>query len=163
MPCAYPRIVGGNMKIDVKAIKELSENIEKYGLEEITLESEGTKVSLKREIEKEVVTQVIAEPRVVASTPKKAKKSKAKEVENKNYDSIKSPMVGTYYGSPSPDADRFVKEGQLVEAGDILCIVEAMKLMNEVKAEKKCRIVKVILTDGGPVTKGADLFLMEEV
>ncbi|WP_028855644.1 acetyl-CoA carboxylase biotin carboxyl carrier protein [Psychrilyobacter atlanticus] len=151
------------MKIDVKAIKELSENIEKYGLEEITLESEGTKISLKREIEKEVVTQVAAEPRVVAAAPKKVKKAKAKEVETKNHDSIKSPMVGTFYGAPSPDADTFVKEGQIVEVGDILCIVEAMKLMNEVKAEKKCRIVKSLLTDGAPVTKGADLFLVEEV
>lgn len=163
MPRAYPRIVGGNMKIDVKAIKELSENIEKYGLEEITLESEGTKISLKREVEKEVVTHVAAEPRVVAAAPKKVVKAKAKEVETKNYDSIKSPMVGTFYGAPSPDADTFVKEGQIVEVGDILCIVEAMKLMNEVKAEKKCKIVKVVLTDGAPVTKGADLFLVEEV
>ncbi|MCS5421414.1 MULTISPECIES: acetyl-CoA carboxylase biotin carboxyl carrier protein [Psychrilyobacter] len=150
------------MKIDVKAIKELSENIEKYGLEEITLESEGTKVSLKREIEKATVTQVVAEPRVVAAAPRKAKKAKT-EVETKNYDSIKSPMVGTFYGAPSPDADKFVKEGQIVEVGDILCIVEAMKLMNEVKAEKRCRIVKAVLTDGAPVTKGADLFLIEEV
>ena len=162
MPCAYPRIAGGNMKIDVKAIKELSENIEKYGLEEITLESEGTKISLKREIEKEVVTQVAA-PRAAAAAPKKVKKTKAKEIETKNHDSIKSPMVGTFYGAPSPDADTFVKEGQIVEVGDILCIVEAMKLMNEVKAEKKCRIVKSLLTDGAPVTKGADLFLVEEV
>ncbi|UUV18543.1 acetyl-CoA carboxylase biotin carboxyl carrier protein [Fusobacteria bacterium ZRK30] len=150
------------MKIDVKAIKELSENIEKYGLEEITLESEGTKISLKREIEKETITQVAA-PRVVAAAPKKAAKAKVKEVETKNHDSIKSPMVGTFYGAPSPDADTFVKEGQIVEVGDILCIVEAMKLMNEVKAEKKCRIVKAVLTDGAPVTKGADLFLVEEV
>ncbi len=162
MPCAYPIIAGGNMKIDVKAIKELSENIEKYGLEEITLESEGTKISLKREIEKEVVTQVAAEPRVIAAAPKKIAKTKA-EAEIKNYDSIKSPMVGTYYGAPSPDADTFVKEGQIVEVGDTLCIVEAMKLMNEVKADKKCRIVKLVLTDGAPVTKGADLFLIEEV
>jgi acetyl-CoA carboxylase biotin carboxyl carrier protein len=162
MPGAYPRIVGGNMKIDIKAIKELSESIEKYGLEEISLESEGTKISLKREIEKEVVTQVAAEPRVVAAAPRKASKAKIAEVETKKYDSIKSPMVGTYYGAPSPDAETFVKAGQIVEAGDILCIVEAMKLMNEVKAEKKCRIVKPVLTDGAPVTKGADLFLIEE-
>ena len=162
MPCAYPIMAGGNMKIDVKAIKELSENIEKYGLEEITLESEGTKISLKKEIEKEVITQVAAKPRAIAATPKKAVKAKT-EVEMKNYDSIKSPMVGTYYGAPSPDADTFVKEGQIVEIGYTLCIVEAMKLMNEVKAEKRCRIVKLVLTDGAPVTKGADLFLIEEV
>ena len=163
MPCAYPKIVGGNMKIDVKVIKELSKNIEKYGLEEIALESEGTKISLKREVEKEVITQMTTEPRIVVSSPKKVVKSAVKEVETTKYDSVKSPMVGTYYGAASPDADRFVKDGQIVEAGDILCIVEAMKLMNEVKAEKKCRIVKSVLTDGAPVIKGADLFLTEEV
>ena len=150
------------MKIDIKAIKELSENIEKYGLEEITLESEGTKISLKREIEKEVITQTIVEPRIAVASPKKIIKNKTKEIETKNYDSIKSPMVGTFYGAASPEAQPFVKEGQIVEAGDILCIVEAMKLMNEVKAEKKCKIVKAVLTDGAPVSKGADLFLVEE-
>lgn len=151
------------MKIDVKAIKDLSENIEKYGLEEITLESEGTKITLKRETEKNVMTQMVAEPRMVATAPKKINKIKANSVETKNYESIKSPMIGTYYSSPAPDADAFVKEGQIIEAGDILCIIEAMKLMNEVKAEKRCKIVKLALTDGTPVTKGIDLFLIEEV
>lgn len=151
------------MKIDVKIIKELSEEIEKYGLEEITLESEGTKISIKKEIEKATLTQVITEPRVIAATSKKSNKAKVVEAKIKNYDSIKSPMVGTYYGASSPDADTFVKEGQIVEIGNILCIVEAMKLMNEVKAEKRCRIIKAVLTDGAPVTKGCDLFLMEEV
>ena len=150
------------MKIDIKAIKELSENIEKYGLEEITLESEGTKISLKREVEKEVITQTVAEPRIAVASPKKIIKNKTKEVKTKDYDSIKSPMVGTFYGAASPEAQPFVKEGQIVEVGDILCIVEAMKLMNEVKAEKKCKIVKAVLTDGSPVSKGADLFLVEE-
>jgi len=149
------------MKIDVKTIKELSENIEKYGLEEITLESEGTKIFLKKEIEKAAVTQLITEPKVEAMVPKKANKIKA--VETKDYKSIKSPMIGTYYSASSPDAEAFVKEGQIVEVGDILCIVEAMKLMNEVKSEKKCRIIKSLLTDGASVTKGCDLFLVEEV
>jgi acetyl-CoA carboxylase biotin carboxyl carrier protein len=153
----------GNMKIDVKTIKELSENIEKYGLEEITLESEGTKISLKKEIEKTTVTRLMAEPKTVAKTLKKVNKTKTVEIETKNYNSIKSPMVGTYYGASSPDTDTFVKEGQIVEAGDILCIVEAMKLMNEVKSENRCRIVKSLLIDGASVTKGCDLFLVEEV
>jgi len=153
------------MKIDVKVIKELAKDFEKYGLEEITLESEGTKISLKKEkeVEKEIVTQVVEQPRVVAIPSKKVAKSKESKVEAPHYESVKSPMVGTYYGSPSPDADSFVKEGETVRAGDTLCIVEAMKLMNEVKAEKDCRIVKLLLKDGDPVTKGIDLFLIEEV
>ena len=151
------------MKIDIKAIKELSENIEKYGLEEITLESEGTKISLKKEVEKTIPTEIMVEPRVATKTSKKTTKTKAVETKEKNYNSIKSPMVGTYYGAASPDKDAFVKEGQIVEVGDILCIVEAMKLMNEVKADSRYRIVKSLLTDGRSVTKGCDLFLVEEV
>lgn len=151
------------MKIDIKTIKELSENIEKYGLEEITLESEGTKISLKKEVEKTIPTEIMVEPRVSTKTSKKTTKTKAVETKEKNYNSIKSPMVGTYYGAPSPDKDAFVKEGQIVEVGDILCIVEAMKLMNEVKADSRYRIVKSLLTDGRSVTKGCDLFLVEEV
>jgi acetyl-CoA carboxylase biotin carboxyl carrier protein len=155
------------MKIDIKAIKELARNVEKYGLEEVTLENEGTKISLKREVEKEVITQtVVAEQPVVTTvtpTPVAKVATKAVAEETTDYASVDSPMVGTYYGAPSPDADVFVKEGQIVEAGDTLCIVEAMKLMNEVKADKKCKIVKALLVDGAPVTKGAKLFLIEEV
>jgi acetyl-CoA carboxylase biotin carboxyl carrier protein len=156
-------MVGGSMKIDIKTIKELSENIEKYGLEEITLESEGTKISLKKEVEKTIPTEIMVEPRVATKTSKKTTKTKAVETKEKNYNSIKSPMVGTYYSAASPDKDAFVKEGQIVEVGDILCIVEAMKLMNEVKADSRYRIVKSLLTDGRSVTKGCDLFLVEEV
>ncbi len=155
------------MKIDIKAIKELAKNVEKYGLEEVTLESEGTKISLKREIEKEVVTQTVVteqQPVVATVTPTPVAKAPTKvATEETDYLSVDSPMVGTYYGAPSPDADAFVKEGQVVEEGETLCIVEAMKLMNEVKAEKKCKIIKALLVDGAPVTKGAKLFLIEEV
>ncbi len=152
------------MKIDVKTIKELSKNIEKYGLEEITLEAGDSKVTLKREAEKVRIpqeTQVIAEaPKIISNT---IEETPNKEEETIEVESIKSPMVGTYYGAPSPDAKVFVKEGEIVESGDTLCIVEAMKLMNEVKAEKKCKVIKKLLADGEAVTKGLDLFLIEEL
>jgi acetyl-CoA carboxylase biotin carboxyl carrier protein len=158
---------GGIMKIDIKAIKELAENVEKYGLEEITLEIEGTKVTIKREVEKSnnvVTQQVVQAPATqIISEPVAETATQEVAVENDNYQSVQSPMVGTFYSAPSPDADPFVSEGKVVEPGDTLCIVEAMKLMNEVKAEKKCKIVKCLLSDGDPVTKGADLFLIEEL
>jgi len=153
------------MKIDIKTIKELTKNIEKYGLEEVTLESEGTKISLKREIEKgglETTQVVTSQPTVIAPVVTKNVKKKV-VAEVSNLESIKSPMVGTYYGSPSPDADPFITEGQVVEVGDTLCIVEAMKLMNEVKADKKCKIAKILLKAGDLVIKGTDMFLIEEV
>jgi acetyl-CoA carboxylase biotin carboxyl carrier protein len=80
---------------------------------------------------------------------------KAKEVE--------SPFVGTFYRSPSPSADSYVREGQSVKKGDTLCIIEAMKLMNEIEAEMDGKIVKILVENGQPVEFGEPLFLMEPV
>ncbi|WP_320046259.1 acetyl-CoA carboxylase biotin carboxyl carrier protein [uncultured Ilyobacter sp.] len=149
------------MKIDVKAIRELAENIEKYNLQEVTVESEGAKVTLKREIAVPETVYVNAAPTapMPAATPKAAAPV-AEKVEEK-YEAIISPMMGTFYKAPAPDSSDFVKEGQEVKQGDTLCIVEAMKLMNEIKASKDGRIVKILLEDGAPVVKGDKLFLID--
>jgi acetyl-CoA carboxylase biotin carboxyl carrier protein len=76
---------------------------------------------------------------------------------------IESPFVGTFYRSPSPSADPYVREGQVVKKGDALCIIEAMKLMNEIEAEVDGRIVKVLVENGQPVEFGEPLFLVEPV
>ena len=76
---------------------------------------------------------------------------------------IDAPFVGTLYMAPGPGKESFVKEGDEVEAGDKVCIVEAMKLFNEITAPKKCRIVKIIATDGGAVDKGQQLIGIEEL
>ncbi|MGL5380519.1 acetyl-CoA carboxylase biotin carboxyl carrier protein [Clostridium sp.] len=76
---------------------------------------------------------------------------------------IKAPMVGTFYGSPSPDKDAFVKEGMKVSKGDILCIVEAMKLMNEIESDSDCEIVKILVKDGEMVEYGQSLFSVRRV
>ncbi len=73
---------------------------------------------------------------------------------------IKSPMVGTFYRAPAPDADPFVREGDRIEKGDILCIVEAMKLMNEIKAEVSGTVEKILVENGEPVEFGQVLFLI---
>ncbi|ADO82465.1 acetyl-CoA carboxylase biotin carboxyl carrier protein [Ilyobacter polytropus] len=149
------------MKIDVKTIRDLAENIEKYNLQEVSVESDGTKVTLKREIATSETTYVSAAamttPTAVAS---KAEVPAVEEAEDK-YESVDSPMMGTYYKAPSPDAPDFVKEGQEVKQGDTLCIVEAMKLMNEIKASRDGKIVKILLKDGAPVVKGDKLFLID--
>jgi len=74
---------------------------------------------------------------------------------------ITSPIVGTFYRAPAPDAPPYVAEGDQVKAGQTLCVIEAMKLMNEVEAEKGCRIVKVLLEDATPVEFGEPLFVIE--
>ena len=74
---------------------------------------------------------------------------------------IRSPFVGTFYQSPSPDAPPYVREGQSVQVGDVLCIVEAMKLMNEIQADRSGRIVRILAQNGQPVQFGESLFLLE--
>lgn len=150
------------MKIDIATIKELAENIEKYNLEEVTLEVDGVKLTLK----KEAVAQMMqTAPQVVTTqAPKAVAKKTVPAADTKaedTLDAVTSPMVGTFYSSPAPDADVFVKVGTEVNAGDTLCIIEAMKLMNEVKATKSGRIAKILKADGNGVAKGDKLFLMD--
>ena len=154
------------MKIDTKLIKELANDIEKYNLEEISLESEGTKVTLKRETASVAapVYQSVMAPAPAATSAAVAKPAAASEepkVEADNYDSVDSPMIGTFYSSPAPGAEVFVKEGDTINSGDTLCIVEAMKLMNEVKSDISGKIVKILAQDGKPVKKGEKLFLID--
>lgn len=75
---------------------------------------------------------------------------------------IKAPMVGTFYKAPSPDAPPFVEPGQMVEVGQVICIIEAMKLMNEIKSEVKGKVLEVLAENGSPVEFGQSLFLIEQ-
>jgi len=78
-------------------------------------------------------------------------------------DTIDSPMVGTYYSSPSPEAPAFVKEGDTVKKGQTLCILEAMKIMNEVEAEYDCKIISILVKDGDPVEYDMPIFAVEKI
>lgn len=86
---------------------------------------------------------------------------KVDTVEEIHGEEIKSPMVGTFYSASSPDAAAYVKEGQEVKKGDVLCIIEAMKIMNKIEAERAGKIVKVIAKDGEPVQFDQPLFIIE--
>lgn len=148
------------MKIDLKTIKDLAENIEKYNLNEVVIESEGAKVTLKKEIPVAVET-VTTVPRTAVM--QNVEETVAEEriettAETEEMETINSPMVGTFYKSSAPGNPAFVAEGQTVSAGDTLCIIEAMKLMNEVKSHKNCTIVKILVEDGQLVKKGDKLF-----
>ena len=148
------------MKIDLKTIKDLAENIEKYNLNEVVIESEGAKVTLKKEIPV-VMETVAAVPRAAAvqniEVPVMEEAAEA-AAETEEMETINSPMVGTFYKSSAPGNPAFITEGQTVSAGDTLCIIEAMKLMNEVKSHKNCTIVKILVEDGQLVKKGDKLF-----
>jgi acetyl-CoA carboxylase biotin carboxyl carrier protein len=158
------------MKLDVKTIKELAENLEENNIGELTIETKEGKIKLKRgthEFEHGVVASNLTMPQMMAQMPMQAPAQAAPAtpeapVEDQ-YEAISSPMVGTFYKSPSPGADAFVKEGDIIKTGQTLCIVEAMKLMNEVKSTINGKIVKVLLKDGEGVKKGDKLFLVEEM
>ncbi|MBZ4683465.1 MAG: acetyl-CoA carboxylase biotin carboxyl carrier protein [Fusobacteriaceae bacterium] len=150
------------MKITVENLKELAKSVEKNNISEFILETEEGKVILKRgssEVAKTVVPQKVEYVEEVINS--EVLTEEVVEENNGNYEEVISPMVGTFYKAPSPGAAPFVKEGDIVKEGDTLCIVEAMKLMNEVKSNISGKIVKVLIEDGQPVKKGDKLFLIE--
>lgn len=154
------------MKIDLKMIKDLAESIEKYNLNEVVVESEGAKVTLKKENKIVQPEQVIVAktPAVTAAVDFVQEEVAPKQEEVKEEvegEVITSPMVGTFYKSSAPGNPPFVAEGQSVSSGETLCIIEAMKLMNEVKAHKNCTIVKILVEDGELVKKGDKLFVIK--
>lgn len=154
------------MKIDLKMIKDLAESIEKYNLNEVVVESEGAKVTLKKENKVVQPEQVIVAktPAVTAAVDFVQEEVAPKQEEVKEEvegEVITSPMVGTFYKSSAPGNPPFVAEGQSVSSEETLCIIEAMKLMNEVKAHKNCTIVKILVEDGELVKKGDKLFVIK--
>lgn len=157
--------------INIENVRELTELMTLHNLNEIKLESEEIKISLKRNCNEiassvQVIPQVI-QPQLaapapvsapvaapVAPTPEVAPASVATEV-------IESPLVGTFYSKPAPTAEPFVTVGSVVNENTIVCIVEAMKVMNEIKAEKSGKITKINCQDGSPVQYGQALFEIE--
>ncbi|MGL4254521.1 MAG: acetyl-CoA carboxylase biotin carboxyl carrier protein [Fusobacteriaceae bacterium] len=149
------------MKLDLESIKKLSENLNKYNLNEATIETKEMKLTIKKEIPTEEVTykEIIKTPKDLREELQEREEAKIEEISS-NFEPLASPIVGTFYRSPAPGAEPFVTEGQEVKVGDTLCIVEAMKLMNEVKATKNCKIEKIVAEEGKVVKKGDPLFLI---
>ncbi|BDU49810.1 acetyl-CoA carboxylase biotin carboxyl carrier protein [Haliovirga abyssi] len=167
-PTAGDLIMGGDedMRINIEILKQLAESLEENSVGELVLETKTGKVVLKRNTKSPVQTvatqqQVIQEPVAVAveeATPVQTQES----IDEDKYTKVLSPMVGTFYASPAPDVDPFVKEGDIVKKGDTLAIVEAMKLMNEVKSEVSGKVVKILAENSKPVRQGDVLMLIEE-
>ena len=140
------------MKFDTDYIEKLADILNAKGLTEISVEDGNQAVTLRKEIVAAAVAPVAAVPQGATST--------AAEPEKKGKP-IVSPMVGTFYKSPSPDADPFVEVGKTVSKGDVVCIVEAMKLMNEIESEFSGKIVEICVEDGQPVEFGQVLMYVE--
>lgn len=152
------------MKLDLESVKKLAKSIEEHNLSEISVEVNGTKLTMKKEeVRQEVVTSNI---KYVEQPTLTNKEIEIKEIESSEEVIIEgkeiiSPMVGTYYSAPSPDSEDFVKIGDKVEVGDTVCIVEAMKMMNEVKSSVAGTIVALKAENGKVVKKGDILFLVK--
>jgi acetyl-CoA carboxylase biotin carboxyl carrier protein len=148
--------------MNIKKIQELIELMNTNDLAEIDVELEGMKVRLTKRSSGLAVHEVIQAATVQslahAAAPGAAEKAAA---EARKLLEVKAPMVGTFYGSPSPDSDPYVKIGNVVHKGDVLCIVEAMKLMNEVKSELEGRVVDILVENAEPVEFGQTMFLLE--
>jgi acetyl-CoA carboxylase biotin carboxyl carrier protein len=162
--------------MDFKQIQELIKMINKSNIGEVSIEEKGFKLTIKQK-EEPAVQQVIAAPMqaspvaAMATAPAAASQSqpaiaaekpaKAAEAPAGNTVTIKSPMIGTFYRSASPDKPPFVNVGDEVSAGKVVCIIEAMKLFNEIESEVTGKIIKVLVEDASPVEYDQPLFLVE--
>lgn len=157
--------------MNLKEIKEIIALMNENNLGEIEIERDGLKLKLKKTALEAAIqgpihyaVESIPTPRAaVAAAPAAASEPAKAEASSKTTKDIKSPMVGTFYRAPSPEAAVFVEVGQTVEIGQVVCIVEAMKLMNEIKSEVRGKIVEVAVSNSEPVEFGQTLFVVEPV
>jgi len=143
-----------------KELKQILQALVEHGVSELTLETPDYKLTVRRGGE----VQMVAVPQVAAPVPAQAP-APAPEVpkadECPGCVEIRAPIVGTFYRAPAPDAPPYVKEGDRVEKGQVLCIIEAMKLMNEIESEVSGIVRKILVENGEPVEYGQPLFLIQ--
>jgi|TARA_B110001452_G_scaffold166860_1_gene139353 acetyl-CoA carboxylase biotin carboxyl carrier protein len=159
--------------MDLKEIQALIKFVAKSGAQEVSLETEDFKINIKTgpdASEQPTIIQAVAPQQMPAlaggGAPASAEGAAAAPTpaeadENANYITINSPMIGTFYRTPSPDQDAFVKVGDSIKPGDVLCIVEAMKLFNEIESEISGKIVKILADDQTPIEYDQPLFLVD--
>ncbi len=157
--------------MDIKQIQELIKFVHKSGVNEVSIEEKDFKITIKTNQAPTVVNATIpaaapvaaAAPQVSAPAPAAAPAATpaAPAADDSKLITIKSPMIGTFYRSSSPDKPVFVNVGDEIKPGQVLCIVEAMKLFNEIEAEVSGRIVKVLIDNASPIEYDQPLFLVE--
>jgi acetyl-CoA carboxylase biotin carboxyl carrier protein len=153
--------------MDTKEIQRLLDYIAKSPLAEVSIETEGLKVSVKKHGEAAPVVSVVsAAPAAapVAAAPAAAAPAApaAPAPVTDNLYTVKSPMIGTFYRAPGPDKDNFVEVGTEIAPGKTLCVIEAMKLFNEIDSEISGKIVKILVDNASPVEFDQPLFLVEK-
>ena len=149
-----------------KEIKELIEIFDESNLTKLSLKNEDVKIELDKNITAPVQTQAqVPAPQIASQTTTtiETATAPAPQADNGDFEYITSPMVGTFYQAPSPDSPPYVKVGDKVKAGQTVCIVEAMKIMNEIQAEFDCEIVEILVKDGQAVEFDTQLFKVKRV
>jgi acetyl-CoA carboxylase biotin carboxyl carrier protein len=144
--------------MDLKNIKAIYRFIKGTDIEEIEVEGTDGKVRLKRALGEEAVEKL---GKTFQAPPPAHEMKKNESRKDENIKTVASPMVGTFYSSPSPEAPPFVETDSIVKGGQGLCIIEAMKIMNEVESEYDGRIVAILVENGQPVEYGEPLFHIE--
>ena len=157
--------------MNFKQIQQLIKFVSKTDVAEVNIENNNFKINIKgnSKSNSEPVTQIIQQAPTVTPTiqpvqPEPVQKSvptSNKDTNSDNYRTIKSPIIGTFYRKPSPDKDVFVNVGDTVGEGDVLCVIEAMKLFNEIESDVSGKIVKILVEDASPVEFDQPLFLIE--
>ena len=149
--------------MNLKEIREIINLMNEHDLCEIELERDGMKVKIKKTLGEVPESARRQPPEYSIETQVAPKSAEGASAGSANRKEIKSPMVGTFYRSASPEAPPFVEIGQTVEVGQVVCIVEAMKLMNEIKSEVRGKIVEVHIENAQPVEFGQTLFSVEPI
>ncbi len=156
------------MSMDIKQIQDLIKFVAKSGVNEVAIEEADFKITIKTNQAPTYVTATVPTPAApqpaAVSAPVAVEAPQAvavKQEDTSNLVTIKSPMIGTFYRSSSPDKPAFVNVGDEISAGKVVCIVEAMKLFNEIESEVSGKIVKVLVDDAQPVEYDQPLFLVE--
>ena len=156
--------------MDLKEIQNLIKFVANSGVAEVKLEMDDVKITIRTTLEGNVseatYVQMPAQPALQPNViPQQISPAPAPAVapvtENANYITIKSPMIGTFYRKPSPDKPLFVEVGSTVVKGNVLCVIEAMKLFNEIESEVSGKIVKILVDDMSPVEYDQPLFLVD--
>ena len=153
--------------MDLAFVKKVLKLVEESNVNEIELEEKGVRVRITKNANNVGVLQQMApavipqQQLAVAPAPAVQPAVEPVPVAEKKYHEVKSPIVGTFYRAPAPDAANYVEVGQTIEEGAVLCIVEAMKLMNEIESDSSGKVVKICVENGKPVEYNQVLFLVE--
>jgi acetyl-CoA carboxylase biotin carboxyl carrier protein len=157
--------------MDIKQIQDLIRFVSKSGVNEVAIEQKDFKITIKTTGEQTVVhhatlplpTAAAPAPAAVAAPAAAPVAAAPAAADTSNYITIKSPMIGTFYRSSSPDKPLFVNVGDEIKSGSVVCIIEAMKLFNEIESEVSGRIVKILVDNASPVEYDQPLFLVEPI